>query len=67
VTLSESLPVGNAATVTTNHCSRMTLTAQNGTTGYVYTRPKKLLINMSTSGHGVQVTLEYKTGASGAA
>lgn len=67
VTKSNSLPIGNALTVTTSHRSRMTLTAQNGTTGYVYTRPKKLLINMSTNGHGVKVTLEYKTGASGAA
>jgi hypothetical protein len=45
----------------------MTLTAQNGTNGYIYTRPKKLLINMSTNGHGVTATLEYKTGVSGAA
>lgn len=68
VTLSENLLIGTSSIpVTTSHCSRMTLTAQTGSAGYIYTRPKKLLINMSTSGHGVQVTLEYKTGASGAA
>lgn len=69
VTTSESLYIGAAPTVTTSHCSRMTITAQNGSLNpaYVYTRPRKLLINMSTNGHGVAVTVEYKTGTSGAA
>ncbi len=66
VTTSGTISVGSASTVTTNHRTRMTLTAQNGTTGYVYTRPRKLLINVSTAGHGLSVTIEYKTGASGA-
>ena len=66
VTTSGTFYVGNASTVTTNHRTRVTLTAQNGTTGYVYTRPRKLLINVSSAGHGLQVTLEIKTGASGA-
>ena len=66
VTTLGSFAVGNASTVTTNHRTRLTLTAQNGTTGYVYTQPRKLLLNVSTVGHGLQVTLETKTGASGA-
>lgn len=69
VTTSENLYIGAAPTVTTSHRSRMTITAQNGSLNpaYVYTRPRKLLINMSTNGHGVAVTVEYKTGTSGAA
>lgn len=51
--------------LTTNHWTRVTLTGQNGTTQYVYTDPKKLLINMSTA-LTVDCLIEYKTGASGA-
>lgn len=67
VTTSASLYIGASPTVTTSHRSRMTITAQNGTSSYIYTRPRKLLINMCNNGHGVQCTLEYKTGVSGAA
>lgn len=67
VTTSGTFSVGNGTTVTTNHRSRVTITAQNGTTGYVYTRPRKMLIDVNTSGHGLSVTVEVKTGASGAA
>lgn len=66
VTTSKELYIGGAKTVTTNHRSRMTLTAQDGTTCYVYTRPKKLLINLNSNGHEVNVTVEYKQGASNA-
>ena len=66
VTTSGSFTVGNATPVTTNHRSRVTITAQNGTTGYVYTRPRKLLLNVSTTGHGLSVLLETKTGATNA-
>ncbi len=66
VTTSGSFTVGNASTVTTNHRSRVTITAQNGTTGYVYTRPRKLLLNVSTCGHGLSVLIETKTGATNA-
>lgn len=66
VTTSNSIGVGSNSTVTTNHRTRVTLTAQNGTTGYVYTRPRKMLINVSTAGHGLTVTIEAKTGASDA-
>ena len=52
--------------LTTNHWTRITLTGQNGTTQYVYTNPRKLLINMSTA-LGVNCLIEYKTGVSGAA
>lgn len=66
VTTSNGISVGSNSTVTTSHRTRVTLTAQNGTTGYVYTRPRKMLINVSTVGHGLTVTIEAKTGASGA-
>ncbi len=41
--------------------TRVTLTAQNGTTGYVYTNPRKMLINISSSG-GMNVLVETRTG-----
>ncbi len=66
VTTSNAISVGSNSTVTTNHRTRVTLTAQDGTNGYVYTRPRKMLINVSTAGHGLTVTIEAKTGASGA-
>ena len=66
VTTSGTLNIGSASSVTTNLKTRVTVTAQNGTTGYVYTRPRKLLLNVSTAGHGISVTIETKTGASGA-
>ena len=66
VTTSNGISVGSNSTVTTSHRTRVTLTAQNGTTGYVYTRPRKMLINVSTAGHGLTVTIEAKTGVSGA-
>lgn len=46
---------------TTNSRTRITLTAQDGTNGYVYTNPRKMLINISSSG-GMQVLIEYRTG-----
>lgn len=66
VTTSGSISVGSASAVTTSHKTRILLTAQDGTNGYVYTRPRKMLLNVNTSGHGLQVLIEYKTGASGA-
>lgn len=66
VTTSNSISVGSNSTVTTSHRTRITLTAQDGTTGYVYTRPRKMLINVSTAGHGLTVAIEAKTGASDA-
>ena len=65
VTTSNGVSVGSDSTVTTSHRTRITLTAQNGTTGYVYTRPRKMLINVSTP-HGLTVTVEAKTGVSDA-
>ena len=65
VTTSNVVSVGSNSTVTTNHRTRMTFTAQDGTNGYVYTRPRKMLINVSTP-HGLTVTIESKTGVSGA-
>lgn len=52
--------------LTTNHWTRITLTGQNGSTGYVYTNPRKLLINVSTA-LGINCLIEYKTGVSDAA
>ena len=54
-----------SAELTTNHWTRITLTGQNGTTQYVYTSPRKLLINMSTA-LAINCLVEYKTGVSGA-
>ncbi len=61
-TTSYAVPIGRTSgNYTTSSRTRITLTAQNGTTGYVYTNPKKLLINVSSSG-GMQVLIEYRTG-----
>ena len=63
-TKSYGVPIGRAnssAEYTTNSRTRITLTAQDGTNGYVYTNPRKMLINISSSG-GMQVLIEYRTG-----
>lgn len=67
VTTSANIYIGNSSTVTTNHRTRLTLTAQDGTNSYIYTRVRKLLFNVNTSGHGISVTIEIKTGKSDAA
>lgn len=63
-TTSYGVPIGRAS-ISTNYSTssrtRITLTAQNGTTGYVYTNPRKMLINISSSG-GMQVLVETRTG-----
>ena len=64
-TLTYDVPIGrtdSSAQYSTSSRTRITLTAQNGTTSYVYTDPRKLLINISSSG-GMQVLIEYRTGA----
>lgn len=63
-TTSYDVPIGRANSsteYTTNSRTRITLTAQDGTYGYVYTNPRKMLINISSSG-GMQVLIEYRTG-----
>ena len=58
------VPIGRAnasAEYTTNSRTRITLTAQDGTNVYVYTNPRKMLINISSSG-GMRVLIEYRTG-----
>ena len=58
------VPIGRAngsAEYTTNSRTRITLTAQDGTNSYVYTNPRKMLINISSSG-GMRVLIEYRTG-----
>jgi hypothetical protein len=62
-TLSLGVPIGRTSgEYTTDSRTRVTLTAQNGTTGYVYTNPRKMLIEISSSG-GMQVLVETRTGA----
>ena len=63
-TTSYDVPIGRANSsteYTTNSRTRITLTAQDGTNSYVYTNPRKMLINISSSG-GMQVLIEYRTG-----
>lgn len=61
-TTSYGVPIGRiSGNYTTSSRTRITLTAQNGTIGYVYTNPRKLLINISSSG-GMNVLIEYRTG-----
>ena len=58
------VPIGRAngsAEYTTNSRTSITLTAQDGTNSYVYTNPRKMLINISSPG-GMQVLIEYRTG-----
>ena len=58
------VPIGRAndyTEYTTNSRTRITLTAQDGTNGYVYTNPRKMLINISSSGR-MRVLIEYRTG-----
>lgn len=57
---------GNSGNATLNSQCRVTLTAQDGTTGeahrYLYTNPKKMLIQYS-SPHSGQVLVEKRSGA----
>jgi hypothetical protein len=56
------VPVGRiSGEYFTTSRTRVTLTAQNGTTGYVYTNPRKMLINVASSG-GMDVLVETRTG-----
>ena len=55
----------SSTALTTNHWTRITLTGQNGTTQYVYTSPRKLLVNVTTA-VSLNCLVEYKTGVSGA-
>ena len=55
----------SSTALTTNHWTRITLTGQNGTTQYVYTSPRKLLVNVTTA-VSLNCLIEYKTGVSGA-
>lgn len=64
-TACNALKVGTANPVTAGNRTRMTLSAATSSTTYVYTRPRKLLLNVC-SPHGIKVLVEYKSGASGA-
>ena len=66
VTTSAAVIIGQSGTVATTGRTRITLGA-NGTgtsyeAQYIYTRPKKMLINITTNGHGVSVDIEYAKG-----
>lgn len=65
VTTSANISVGSDTPVTTNHRTRITLAATDGVNAYVYTRPRKMLINVSTP-HNITVTIEARTGTSDA-
>ncbi len=63
-----AVPVGrsDASTdITLDMRTRVTLAAQDGTTYYVYTNPRKLLVRVSNA-CDMKVLIEYKTGVSGA-
>lgn len=65
-TTSLGVPVGRAdsasgSSVTTSSRTRVTLTATNTTTQFVYTNPKKMLINV-TNAQSLRVLVEYRTG-----
>ena len=70
VTKSSSITIGlpisanSDKAVTTQDRTRVTLCAQNGTNSYVYTRPRKLLIDASTNNHKMSVLVEYRKGDS---
>ncbi len=57
------VPIGRTSgEYTTSSRTRITLTAQDGTNTYVYTNPRKMLIEVASSG-GMQVLVETRTGA----
>lgn len=62
-TTSVGVPIGRTSgEYTTSSRTRITLTAQDGTNTYVYTNPRKMLLEVSSSG-GMQVLVETRTGA----
>jgi hypothetical protein len=62
-TTSVGVPIGRTSgEYTTSSRTRITLTAQDGTNTYVYTNPRKMLIEVASSG-GMQVLVETRTGA----
>lgn len=66
VTLSTSVPVTLNAPVSTSQMMRCTITSQDGTvsgSGRVYTRARKMLIDVNTP-HQLQVKIERKKGSS---
>lgn len=61
VTSLHSVNVGPEGTVTTDYRTQVTFTAVNADTNttYVYTRPKKMLLYVTTYGHTINVKIEY--------
>lgn len=66
VTTNSGIHIGNASTVTTSLRTRITITARDNTAEYLCTRPHKLLLRVESPGPGISVTIETKTGVSGA-
>ena len=67
VTTQMGCDVGYGATTATTNCKvRITITGQDGTTTYVYTHPRKLLINLSSAAHAMKLLVEKKTGETNA-
>jgi hypothetical protein len=64
VTLENTTNIGPAGNVTTNDRTQILLKGYDSNVGtYVYTRPKKLLLYVTTNGHTINVTVDYATGA----
>lgn len=63
-TLSQSVPIGRASAstqMTVNCKTRITITAQDGTNSYLYTRPTKLLTEIGVAG-SCSLLVEVRTG-----
>lgn len=60
-----SFNLGKTGDASTNNKLRITLTATTTSIQYFYTSAVKLLINVSTAAHGMNVLIERKDGASG--
>lgn len=63
-TLSQSVPIGRASSstqMTLNCKTRITITAQDGTNSYLYTKPTKLLTEIAVAG-SCSLLVEYRSG-----
>ena len=63
-TMGINIPIGrpdSTTAVTTQSKTRITFTCQDGTNQYVYTNPKKMLVNVSTA-KPLSMLIEYRTG-----
>ena len=65
VTKLHNVNIGPEGNVTTNYRTQIVLKGvdPNTNTTYIYTRPKKLLLYVTTNSHKINVTIEYATGS----